>query len=120
MRRVVVLDGKLADRGDSVRDERRTRGGNTYRGEGIAIETASMIESATWKREMEEEGSHASEATYRRMLDFPHSASPTKTNRILGRSMSMKLGVPGKGWASELEFLCGTGLSRVSLGSCGV
>ncbi len=43
MRRVVVLDGKLADRGDSVRDERRTRGGNTYRGEGIAIETAMMI-----------------------------------------------------------------------------
>lgn len=37
---------------------------------------------------------------YRRILDFPHPASPTKTNRIFGRSMSAKLGVPGDGVGS--------------------
>lgn len=40
------------------------------------------------------------EVPYRRMLDFPHSASPTKTNRIFGRSMSAKFGVPGDGVGS--------------------
>lgn len=40
------------------------------------------------------------DVTYRSMLDFPHWASPTKTKRILGRSMSAKLGVPGEGVGS--------------------
>lgn len=42
---------------------------------------------------------------YRSMLVFPHSESPTKTKRILGRSMSAKLGVPGEGVGSGAGVL---------------